>query len=268
MYLNIVMSSLNIRGHFDYIKCIQNNNLTKPELVSKIREKFGSMTAAVVGDRSHDIEAARKTGALSIGVLYGYGGEEPNQADITISKFDELLNIFDKRLVIFETIAREVEKMKQKEKAFVIGINGIDGAGKTEFAASLETYLKAAGYKTQLIHLDDFHNSKMIRYAGEDEADNYYNKSFDINLIVEKLLSPIKENKPLSLKLKVLNLDSDKYEVDRENQIDRSTIVIFEGEFLFRKELAPYIDYKIFLDIPLEESKRRAIIRDPEAIVK
>jgi uridine kinase len=40
-----------------------------------------------------------------------------------------------------------------------------------------------------------------------------------------------------------------------------------EGVFLFRKELAPYIDYKIYLDIPFEESKRRAITRDPAATI-
>ena len=43
---------------------------------------------------------------------------------------------------------------------------------------------------------------------------------------------------------------------------DQNTIIIFEGVFLFRKELSPYIDYKIFLDISFEESKNRAKTRD------
>jgi HAD superfamily hydrolase (TIGR01549 family) len=268
MYLDIVMESLNIREYFDYIECIQHNNLTKPELVRKIKDKFGGLTAAVVGDRSHDIEAARDTDSLSIGVLFGYGGEEPKEADITINKFDDLLTIFDRRLPLFQRVIEEAERRKQKDKALVIGINGIDGAGKTEFAKALETYFKTNGHQTQLIHLDDFHNPKAIRYSGKDQEDNYYNKSFNLSLIIEKLLSPIKEKKPLSLSLKALNPDTDKYEVDRVYSIDRDTIVIFEGVFLFRRELSSYIDYKVFLDIPPEESKRRATIRDPEAIVK
>ncbi len=268
MYLNIVMSALNIREYFDYIECIQHNNLTKPELVRKIKEKFGGLTAAVVGDRSHDIEAARDTDSLSIGVLFGYGGDEPKQADITINKFDDLLKIFDRRLPVFQRISEESEHRKREDKAFVIGINGIDGAGKTEFASALETYLKTNGHQTQLIQLDDFHNPKIMRYSGNDQADNYYNKSFNIGLIIEKLLSPIKEKKPLSLSLKALDPDTDEYEVDRVYSIDREAIVIFEGVFLFRKELVSYIDYKVFMDIPLEESKRRAIIRDSEANVR
>ena len=97
MYLDIVMSTLNIREYFDYIECIEDNNLTKPALVNKIKQKFGGLMAAVVGDRSHDIEAARETDSLSVGVLFGYGGEEPRQADITINKFDDLLTIFDRK---------------------------------------------------------------------------------------------------------------------------------------------------------------------------
>jgi phosphoglycolate phosphatase-like HAD superfamily hydrolase len=97
VYLNVVMSALGLRDYYDYVECIQDNNLTKPELVKKIRDRFGGLTAAVVGDRVHDIEAARANDCLSVGVLFGYGGNEPEQADITINKFDDLLSIFDRR---------------------------------------------------------------------------------------------------------------------------------------------------------------------------
>jgi phosphoglycolate phosphatase-like HAD superfamily hydrolase/uridine kinase len=267
MYLNTVMSTLDIREYFDYIECIQDNNLTKPKLVQKIRGKFGGLTAAVVGDRIHDIEAARDTNSLSIGVLFGYGGEEPEQADIIINKFDDLLSIFDRRLPIFERILKEAGERKQKDKAFVIGINGIDGAGKTQFAESLEKYLIAHKHKTQAIHLDDFHNPKAIRYARKNQAENYYNSSFDVSLIVEKLLSPIHKRNTLSSSLKVLNLSTDKYDIKRDYAIDRNTIVIIEGVFLFRKQLSPYIDYKVFLDIPFGESKSRARARDSEEVI-
>jgi uridine kinase len=262
MYLNMVMSTLDIREYFDYIECIQENNLTKPQLVRKIREKFGGLTAAVVGDRVHDVEAAREAGSLSIGVLFGYGGEEPEKADITINKFDELLSIFDRRLPIFERILNEAIKKKRKDKAFVIGINGIDGSGKTRFSESLEKFLVSRGYEIQAIHLDDFHHPRAIRYAGENQAENYYNKSFNINLVVEKLLAPLPQKSSLSTKLTVLDWRTDRYDIEREFSFNHNTIVIFEGVFLFRKELSPYIDYKIFLDIPFEESKRRALIRD------
>jgi uridine kinase len=266
-YLGMVMSTLNTKKYFDYIECIYENNLTKPELVRKIREKFDGVNTAIVGDRIHDIEAARETGSLSIGALFGYGGEEPEKADITIKSFEELLNIFDRRLPIFEKILSEIERGKDRNRPFVIGISGIDGAGKTEFARALEKFLIDRNYKTQAIHLDDFHHPKEIRYAGKDQADNYYSRSFDLQRIINELLLPARGKGKHTARLTLLDLNMDKFEINKEFNFNTDTIVIFEGVFLFRKELASYIDYKIFLDITLEESKKRAKQRDPQAAI-
>jgi phosphoglycolate phosphatase-like HAD superfamily hydrolase len=95
-YLNVIMSSLEIRDCYDYIECIEENHLTKTELAKKIKAHFG-LNTAIVGDRIHDIEAARENGCLSIGVLFGYGEKEPEQADLTIKQFSDLLDIFDRQ---------------------------------------------------------------------------------------------------------------------------------------------------------------------------
>jgi len=150
----------------------------------------------------------------------------------------------------------------------VLGISGIDCSGKTLFAAAFERFLQSKGRKTQLISLDDFHHPRETRYAGKDQADNYYNRSFNINLIKEKLLKPLRGKKAFSVRMTLLDWRTDRYEIVRDFSFSPDTIVIFEGVFLFRKELAPYIDYKIFLDISFEESKRRAKDRDPEANIR
>ena len=97
-YFRYSVSVLNIGDYFDYAECTQDNDLSKLELVRKIQGKFQDMKAAVIGDRIHDIEAAQSTKSLSIGVLYGYGGKEPEKAHITIRRFPELLDIFNRKL--------------------------------------------------------------------------------------------------------------------------------------------------------------------------
>lgn len=261
-YFNSALSALNIKDHFDYLECVQEHNLTKTELVRKIKNKFSNLKAAVIGDRIHDIETASENNALPIGVLYGYGEKEPKQADITINKFSELLDVFDRKLLIFEKILEEINRRKQKDQAFVLGINGIDGAGKTKFAEAFEEFLISKNYETQIIPIDDFHNPQVFRYAGENQAENYYNRSFDTKRIVEELLVPLRQNSIFSTRLTVLDWHTDKYDIEREFSFNQNTIVIFEGVFLFRKELSLYIDYKIFIEVPFEESKRRAWIRD------
>ena len=266
-YFNNVISSLQIRDYFDYAECVHDNNLTKPELVRKIKEKLYSTTTAIVGDRIHDIEAARETDSLSIGVLFGYGGEEPERADITIKQFDELLDIFDRKLPVFEKIINEINERKEKDKPFVVGITGIDGAGKTKFAVAFERYLLTRNYQTQMIHLDDFHNPRAVRYAGEDEADNYYYRSFNLDEIINKLLIPCLQSSKYSIKKAALNLETDKYDVNKEYNFNPNTIIILEGVFLLRDELSQYIDCNIFLEIPFNESTRRSKLRDTEAII-
>lgn len=261
-YFNVAVSFLGIKKYFDHTECVQENSLTKIELVRKIIDKFPNLDVAVIGDRIHDIEAAKENNALSIGILYGYGKDEPQKADITINKFSELLGIFDRKLPIFEKILEEIKKRKQKDRAFVVGITGIDTSGKTKFAEVFEKFLISRNHRIQVINLDNFHNPKKIRYSGENQADNYYNKSFDIKTIVEKLLIPIHQKGSFSKRLTLLDLHTDKYEIKKEFSFDQNTIVLFEGVFLFRKELSPYIDYKIFIEVPFEESKNRARVRD------
>lgn len=267
-YFGIITSSINILDCFDYAECVRENDLTKPGLVNKIKERFHSSAAAIVGDRIHDIEAARDTNSLSIGILFGYGDKEPEQADFTINSFPELLNIFDRRLPVFEKIAGEVNKRKSRDRAFVIGISGIDCSGKTLFAGALNEYLVSNNYKTQVINLDDFHNPQEIRYAGANQSENYYRRSFNLKEVVDNLLVPLQNKGEFDTTLKLLDLNTNKHDITRQYSFTRDTIVLFEGVFLFRKELAPYIDYRIFLDISFEESKERATIRDPQAIMQ
>ncbi len=166
------------------------------------------------------------------------------------------------RNVVFKTVFSEIKKRKQKGKAFVVGITGIDASGKTKFSEELEKFLVSKNYKTQTINLDDFHNPQKIRYSGNDQADNYYNKNFDTKTVIEKLLIPVKQKNAFTKKLSLLNLSTDNYENKKEYIFCKNSIVIFEGVFLFRKEFFSYIDYKIFIEISFKESIKRAKIRD------
>ena len=167
-YFDAAISTLGIQGYFDFTECSEENGLTKTELVQKIKNYFPDFNSTVIGDRIDDIKAARENDSLSVRALYGYGGKEPEQADITINTFSELLNIFDRKIPIFDKILDEINSRKQKNKAFVTGITGIDCSGKTKFAESLEQFLISKDFSTQLISLDDFHNPMVYKYSGED----------------------------------------------------------------------------------------------------
>ncbi len=168
----------------------------------------------------------------------------------------------DSRDKVFHEIYMDILSSKKEGSPLIIGINGIDTSGKSEFSKSFEKYLKEKKQKVQLIHLDDFHNPRKIRYSGEDEIENYFFKSFDIKKLVNDLLKPIRNRKLLQKELTLLNLQTDKYDTVKDYSIDKETLVILEGVFIFREEIEKYLDYKIFIEIPIRLCKERAIQRD------
>jgi len=145
---------------------------------------------------------------------------------------------------------------------FVIGINGIDGSGKTTFAEDLSRCLLTKGHSTQLVHVDDFHNERAIRYIGGDEASNFYRRSFNFERLENLILKPIVETGHLDTELLLLDLASDQYSLKRQYRVYPSTIVIVEGVFLFKRGLRHYFDLAIFLQSSFETAIKRVRRRD------
>ena len=56
---------------------------------------------------------------------------------------------------IFTLIERETGRWSTEAPPFVIGVNGMDCAGKTQFARGLALFLAEAGHTVELLHLDD-----------------------------------------------------------------------------------------------------------------
>ena len=61
---------------------------------------------------------------------------------------------------------------------------------------------------------------------------------------------------------KKFDFTSDKNIEASKEPVYENTVILFEGIFLFRPEIASYWDYKIFVDIAFENSLKRGIERD------
>lgn len=162
---------------------------------------------------------------------------------------------------IFERIERDLSEIKPG-RARVVGVNGVDTSGKTEFARRLDEYLKTQGHATQLVHLDDFHNPKAIRSRGRDPIDAYITNAFDLDRLTRELLAPARRGEGIRAELDLLDLETDRYTNQRRYEIDRDMIVLLEGVLLYRPPLDRYFDYRIFLDITFDELMRRAEARN------
>lgn len=176
---------------------------------------------------------------------------------------------------MLETVKAQILNCRIKHRATVIGISGIDASGKTAFTRALAEALGQDGYKVQMIHLDDFHHPAEIRRSNSvPPAQAYYTRTFDYPRVIKELLQPIQSGLPLTKELLCLDLEKDTFCLIRRYEIDRNTIVLMEGVFLFRPELLDLIDYKIHLHIDFDTCLKRVVARDgylfgsPEDIIR
>jgi uridine kinase len=162
---------------------------------------------------------------------------------------------------IYHQVASALLRFKPSGKPLLVGINGVDGSGKTTLAHHLS---KTLAPNARIIHIDHFQNSKEIRYArGEYSSEGYYKDSFNIQALTTRSLIPIQKATSFPLRVLSKHFDLETNTEDPQSlEIDAHHIVLCEGVFLFRPELSSFFDVKIFVDCDFETTLARMIKRD------
>lgn len=167
--------------------------------------------------------------------------------------------------MIEETIYRGIEKL-YAGKPLLVAFDGIDASGKTSLADRLYSFMeKLRGLVPERISIDGFHNERNIRIRrGALSPEGYYHDSFDYPALIERTLKPIKTDAAEALR-SIYDYRTERVTIEDTLKIRADTVVLFDGIFLLRKELMPFWDLTIFLDVSFEESLRRAKERDLSA---
>jgi uridine kinase len=146
-----------------------------------------------------------------------------------------------------------------------VAVDGIDAAGKTTLANTLAPVLQQHGRSVIRASIDGFHNPRAIRYArGSSSPEGYYYDSFDYVALKRLLLIPLGPEGSRAYREAVFDHRTDAPVLVPERYAPPDAILLFDGVFLFRPELARFWDVKMFVDITLEESIARAAQRDLE----
>ena len=139
---------------------------------------------------------------------------------------------------ILAFIKAKYEKYGSITQSFVVGINGIDCSGKTTFAKSVSKYFAHHKIENDHLDIDNFNNPAI-------ESETY--KAF---------VSGSWDEKDLNKYYKLIINYSDAIRAVSEYK-KKYPLVILEGIFIYKPQLADLFDLKIYLDINISLGRKR-----------
>ena len=154
-----------------------------------------------------------------------------------------------------------------------VAIDGVDAAGKTTLADELAPLIQKYGRSVIRASIDSFHRPRQECYRrGTDSPEGYYQDSFDYAALCDLLLFPLGPEGSQYYCRVVFDVQRDIPVSVEEEYAPANAILLFDGIFLLRPELAALWDYRVFVNVDTEVALQRAMQRDlvlfgsPEAV--
>lgn len=145
----------------------------------------------------------------------------------------------------------------------VIAVDGVDGSGKTTFAGRLAAAIGNAGRAALIVHEDDFLAPREVRYRlGRHSPEGFFRDSYDLVALIRHVLDPLSPGGDRRVRRRVFDHRTDAPVDALDEHVPADAVVIVEGMFLHRDDLADRWDWSVFLDVPFAETARRMAERD------
>ncbi|TCO34609.1 uridine kinase [Kribbella steppae] len=168
----------------------------------------------------------------------------------------------EKRLEVLRQVA-ELVPGAVGENCVRVGVDGVDGSGKTVFADELAAVLRSLGRYVVRVSVDDFHNVRSTRYRrGRLSPDGFWLDSFNYDRLRADVLTPRGPGGSRRYRPAAHDLTSDQVLDPPYEVAPPSTVLVADGLFFHRDELSDAWEFSIFLDVPFEVTAARMATRD------
>ena len=144
---------------------------------------------------------------------------------------------------------------------FIVGIDGLGGAGKSTISETLRERLTKQHIRVILLHADDFIHPRAVRYNDSLPAWKcYYDLQWRYDYLRD-ILQEMREGNDTGIQIELYDKDADCYHTEHFVS-EPDAVMIVEGVFLQRPELAGCFDCMAYLDIPEPVRLERVLQRD------
>lgn len=145
----------------------------------------------------------------------------------------------------------------------LVGIDGVDGVGKTVFADELAQVLRRQSVDVLRIGIDSFHRPRAERYRrGRMSAEGYFRDSFDLPAFLRSVAEPLRHGGTGVVTTATFDYRTDSPVAGEMVRVRPGGVVIVDGVFLHRDELAGIWDLSVFLRAPMAVAFTRMATRD------
>ena len=156
----------------------------------------------------------------------------------------------------------EVESV-QRPHPVRVAIDGPDAGGKTTLADELARAMAGRGREVIRASVDSFHRPRAQRYRqGRDSPSGCYEDTFDHTAIRQLLLEPLGPGGSRRYRRASFDFRTEAAVREPAATAGPDAILLFDGVFLQRPELADLWDLRIFVAVSFEVVLRRARARD------
>lgn len=144
-----------------------------------------------------------------------------------------------------------------------VGVDGVDGAGKTIFADELAEMLRTAGKNVVRVSIDGFHHPRDVRYRrGRSSPEGFWLDSYDYPRFSTEVIEPFSPGGDRRYRSAIRDVATDDAADIEPTVAPEHAVLIVDGIFLHRDELAGCWDFSVFLRAEFNETFRRMALRD------
>ncbi|PPB50293.1 uridine kinase [Arthrobacter pityocampae] len=142
-----------------------------------------------------------------------------------------------------------------------MAIDGVDGSGKTSFTASLAAEVRHR--PVVIIHVDNFLNTTRVRHArGRHSPEGFWKDTYNYPAFHQYVLTPLGPRGDGWYSPASYDPVTDQPAPATYLHAPPEALVLVEGMFLHRDELAASWDASVYLDVPFTETAARMATRD------